>query len=241
MNGIQLLLGRRKKGWSQQKAAARLGVSQPYLSLLEKGERAVTEELAHKAAHVFGLSPAALPMKVAPQSLRSTNEDELATDLAALGYPGLSHFESSLRRRRLRKRNPAEVLASALQVRDLDSRLTEALPWVLVRFPELNWHWLVSAAKLNDLQNRLGFVTNVARRLAERSGESEKAASLAQQESVLERSRLAREDTLCHQSLTKAERRWLRGHRSREAKHWRLLTDLSPEHLSYAVDDETRA
>lgn len=234
MTGMQLVLGRRKKGWNQQQAAARLGVSQPYLSLLEKDERAVTEELAHKAAHVFGLSPAVLPMKTVPQSLQSPNDDQLATDLAALGYPGLSHLKFSQRRKRLRKRNPAEVLASALQVSELDTRLTEALPWVLLQFPELNWHWLVSAAKLNDLQNRLGFVTNLARRLAESRGESEKAAFLAQQESALERSRLAREDTLCHESLTTAERRWLRDHRSPEAKHWGLLTDLSPEHLSYA-------
>ena len=234
MTGMQLVLGRRKKGWSQQRAAARLGVSQPYLSLLEKGERAVTVALAHKATHVFGLSPAALPMKAVPQSLRSANEDELATDLAALGYPGLSHLASSRRGRRLLKRNPAEILASALQVSDLDSRLTEALPWVLLRFPDLNWNWLMTAAKLNDLQNRLGFVTSVARQLTERRGESEKAAFLARQESVIERSRLAREDTLCHESLTNAERRWLRDHRSPEAAHWGLLTDLSPEHLSYA-------
>jgi hypothetical protein len=44
--------------------------------------------------------------------------------------------------------------------------------------------------------------------------------------SALERSRLMREDTLCHESLTEAERRWLRKNRPAEAKHWRLLTDL---------------
>ena len=234
MTGMQLATGRRQKGWSQQKAATRLGVSQPYLSLLEKGERVVTEELAHKAAQVFGLSPVALPMKSTPHNLQSAKEDELAADLAALGYPGFSHLLAVRRRKRLRRRNPAEVLASALQVNELQSRLTEALPWVLLSFPELNWQWLVSTAKLNDLQNRLGFVTNVARRLAETRGESEKAALLAQQESALERSRLAHEDTLCHESLTRAERRWLRDHRPPEAKHWGLLTDLSPEHLSYA-------
>ncbi|HEX9002364.1 MAG TPA: hypothetical protein VGB07_20825, partial [Blastocatellia bacterium] len=93
---------------------------------------------------------------------------------------------------------------------------------------------LTNAAKLNDLQNRLGFVVNVARRLAERQGEREKVALLAQQEMTLERSRLFREDTLCHDSLTAAERRWLRKNRPPEARHWRLLTDLSPEHLDYA-------
>ena len=234
MTGMHLVLERNRKGWSQLEAASRLGVSQPYLSLLEKGVRRVPDQLARRAAQVFGLSPVALPLKARQESLQVANEKELAVDLATLGYPALSHLRSARRTKARQRKNPAEVLASALQFGDLDSRLTEAMPWVVLEFPELDWQWLVSVAKLNDLQNRLGFVTNVARRLAERRGENEKAELLAQQESVLERSRLAREDTLCHASLTLVERTWLRRHRSDEAKHWGLLTDLSPEHLSYA-------
>jgi hypothetical protein len=94
---------------------------------------------------------------------------------------------------------------------------------------------LVRAAKVNDLQNKLGFVTNVARRLAEKLGKHETVSLLREQESVLERSRLVREETLCHDSLTQSERRWLQSNRSDEAKHWNLLTDLSPEHLSHAI------
>jgi len=149
--------------------------------------------------------------------------------LAALGYPGLSYLKSR------RKRNPAEVMLSALSANNLDSRLAEALPWVLLKHPDLNWEWLVRAAKVNDLQNKLGFVTSVARRLAEKLGKQETAALLREQESTLERSRLVREDTLCHDSLTQSERRWLCSNRSDEAKHWNLLTDLSPEHLSNAI------
>jgi hypothetical protein len=117
----------------------------------------------------------------------------------------------------------------------LDSRLVEALPWIVLKFPDLDWQWLANAARVNDLQNRLGFVTGVARRLAERLGEQETAALLAREESALERSRLMHEDTLCHASLTETERRWLRKNRPREAKHWRLLTDLTPEQLDYAT------
>jgi hypothetical protein len=51
----------------------------------------------------------------------------------------------------------------------------------------------------------------------------------------LEPSRLAREDTLCHDSMTNVERRWLREHRSPHAAHWNLLTDLRREHLPYAA------
>jgi hypothetical protein len=126
-------------------------------------------------------------------------------------------------------------MLSALSANNLDSRLAEALPWVLVKHPDLNWEWLVRAAKVNDLQNKLGFVTSVARRLAEKLGNHETVSLLREQESTLERSRLVREETLCHDSLTQSERRWLRSNRSDEAKHWNLLTDLSPEHLSNAI------
>jgi hypothetical protein len=105
----------------------------------------------------------------------------------------------------------------------------------LLKHPDLDWQWLVRAAKISDLQNKLGFLTNVARRLAEKLGKDETATLLREQESALDRSRLVREETLCHDSLTQAERRWLRSNRSAEAKHWNLLTDLSPDHLSHAL------
>ena len=229
MTGEQLISGRERKGWSQEHAASRLGVSQPYLSLLERGGRRVPEKLARKAAGVYGLSPATLPVGTTWDSVRPVEESALALDLASLGYPGLSYLKPR------RRKNPATVLLSAFAAGDLDSRLVEALPWVVWKFPDLDWRWLMGAARLYDVQNRLGFVTNVARRLSEVAGEHDKAALLRQREADLERSRLAREDTLCHDSLTEAERRWLRKHRSAEAKHWGLLTDISPEHLSYAA------
>jgi transcriptional regulator with XRE-family HTH domain len=229
MTAQEMRAGRERRGWSQEQAARRLGVSQPYLSLMEQGGRRVPERLARKAADLYGLSAAVLPTETSWDGVLPAGGDALARDLAALGYSGFSHLRPG------RKKNPAEVVLRALSAPDLDSRLTEALPWVLLKFPDLDWGWLVAAAKLNDLQNRLGFVTGVARRLAERSGEAEVAELLARQESGLERSRLAREDTLCHESLTEAERRWLREHRPPEAKHWRLLTDLSPEHLGHAA------
>jgi hypothetical protein len=57
--------------------------------------------------------------------------------------------------------------------------------------------------------------------------------ALAAIEQRLERSRLVREDTLCQESMTQAERRWLRDRRSPQAQHWNLLTGLLPEHLRY--------
>jgi transcriptional regulator with XRE-family HTH domain len=229
MTGTDLKSGREKKGWTQDQAASKLGVSQPYLSLLEKGARRVPEKLARKAITVYRLSPATLPVETSWHAVQSRNDDALASELAMLGYPGLSHLKAR------RKRNPAEVVLSALVNEELDTRLAEALPWVLLEHPDLDWQWLVRAAKVNDLQNKLGFVTNVARRLGENLGRNDTAKLLRDQEGALERSRLAREDTLCHDSLTQAERCWLRANRSEEARHWNLLTDLSLEHLSHAL------
>lgn len=187
------------------------------------------EKLAVKAVRVYGLSKALLPVDTT-RDQASPDERRLPSELAALGYPGLSYL-----RPRGHKKNPAELLLSAVSKNNLDSRLVEALPWVALKFSDLDWQWLANAARARDLQNRLGFVISVARRLAQQRGEGEKAAMLAREEAALERSRLMREDTLCHDSLTRAERRWLRKHRPREAKHWRLLTDLTPEQLDHAV------
>jgi transcriptional regulator with XRE-family HTH domain len=229
MTGNDLRSGREQKGWMQEQAALKLGVSQPYLSLLEKGTRRIPDRLARKATTLYGLSAAKLPVEASGHSVQAKHDDELASDLASLGYPGLAYLKSR------RRRNPAEVVLTALMAENLDARLAEALPWVLLKHPDLDWHWLARAAKINDLQNKLGFVTNVARRLAEKLGQDDTASLLREQESNLERSRLVREDTLCHDSLTQSERRWLRSNRSDEAKHWNLLTDLSPEHLSHAL------
>ena len=106
------------------------------------------ERLVRKSATLYGLSAAKLPMNASPHNVQAKNNDALASDLAALGYPGLSYLKPR------RKKNPAEVMLLALKADNLDSRLTEALPWVLLKHPDLNWEWLVRAAKVNDVQNK---------------------------------------------------------------------------------------
>ena len=228
MTGGDLKTARERKGWTQEETASRLGISQPYLSLLEKEFRRVPDKLARKAISALRLSLANLPVKTDWEAVRATSESSLAADLAQLGYPGLSHLK------RGRKKNPAEVLLSALGTKDLNSRLIEALPWVLLKYSDLDWQSLIKEAKVRDLQNKLGFLISIARKVAEKQGNNEKAELLRSKEALLERSRLLREDTLCHNSLTNAEREWLKTSRSAEAKYWRLLTDLIPDHLSYA-------
>lgn len=229
MTGEDLKLGRKQKGWTQAEAAQKLRVSQPYLSLLEKGSRRVPEDLARKAAIIFGLSAVALPVNTTVESVQPSDSKTTATDLACLGYPGFSYLKTK------RRKNPTEVLLSALSSQRLESRVAEALPWLLLEYPNLDWKLLISAAKLRDLQNKLGLVTCVARILAERRGEFEKAELLRAKEKMLEPSRLLLEDTLCNDSLTHAEKRWLETNRTAEARHWRVLTDLTIEHLNYSA------
>ena len=223
--------GREAAKLTQKEAAGKLGVSQPYLSLLERGDRRVSARLARKATTLYRLSPVVLrfTMQATSGRMHAVPAQKLAEELSALGYPGLSHVRSR------RQRNPAEVLFSALAQDDLESRLSEALPWVVLHYTDLDWNWLASAVKQHDLQNRLGFVTTFAIRVAERKGDSSKVAALKRYESLLEHARLAREDTFCHQSLSKAERKWLEEGRSEDARHWNILTDLRPEHVKYAA------
>jgi hypothetical protein len=127
--------------------------------------------------------------------------------------------------------NPTAVLLAALRQNDLPSRVVEALPWLALHFPDLDQGWLVEQAKLHDVQNRLAYVVTLASEVAGVGV----AARLRDLVRALEPSRLAREDTLCHDSMTDAERRWLRQQRPQQAEHWNLLTDLRREHLPYAA------
>jgi hypothetical protein len=97
----------------------------------------------------------------------------------------------------------------------------------------MDWDWLVRNAKVHDRQNRLGFAVALASEVAEGKNENGRARKLRQCLEDLESARLAREDTFCHDSMTQAERAWLREHRSSAAAHWNLLTDMKGEHLAY--------
>lgn len=126
----------------------------------------------------------------------------------------------------------------ALSLRDLDPRLAEALPWLLVRFEGFDLEKLVSRAKSMDLQNRLGFTVSMACQVAERNPAfAHRLDELRRLEQALERSRLALEDTYDRRETSGRMRAWLRENRSSAAKHWNLLTDLKPEHLPYADKD----
>jgi transcriptional regulator with XRE-family HTH domain len=232
VNPQDLKAGRKQSKLTQAAAASKLGVSQPYLSLLEKGHRDVPSNLARKAATLYRLSPTVLPFTWDAMSgqVPVVPAQTMAEDLGTLGYPGFSYLRSR------RKRNPVEVLFFALAQRDLEPRLTEALPWVVLHYTNMDWQWLFTSAKQHDLQNRLGFVTTFALRVLEsRRPHGYDVELLTKCTDQLEQMRLAKEDTLCHESLSIAEREWLRERRSDDARHWNLLTDLSPDQFRYAA------
>lgn len=228
MTGHQLRKYRKKSGLTQVGAARALGVSQTYLSLLENGDRPLNPRLERKAVNAFSLSLTELPSKARQLKVDTVNDDQLTVDLATLGYKGFSHYKPA------RRKNPADVLLSALNANNRDARLMEALPWLVLAFPSMNWHDVKRVAKMHDLQNRLGFVVSVARGLAEKRRDKTAVATLAQREAELDRSMLAREDTLCNDQMTNAERRWLATNRTDDAKHWRILASLSPQLVRYA-------
>jgi len=230
MTGHQLAHYRKQKKRTQVETARALGVSQTYLSLLEAGKRPLNKRLQKRAARIFELPPTELPARLLSGELPSVTDDQLAADLADLGYPGFAH----LRRKRQRRKNPADVLLSGLNARQRDARIMEAMPWLALTFPGMRWTQLMMLSKSVDLQNRLGFVVSLARELAEERGETKTSEVLQAQEHLLERSRLAREDTLCNDAMTKAERNWLATHRTANAKHWGILTSLSPKLVRYA-------
>lgn len=207
-------------------------MSQSYLAMLEGGERRVTPQLARKFRTVYNLSPTTLPTPDVFEPRANVDGEQFAAMLAALGYPGFAYLKP-----RVREKNPAEVLLEALSQEQLEGRLVEALPWLLVRYWDMDRVWLVRQAKLNDLQNRLGFVVSLAKRVSQKTDPSNenRSRSLKELEETLEKSRLTREDTFLKASNTDVERRWLRQNRSEEAKHWNLLTNWRPEHLGYVL------
>ncbi len=224
MNGVALKVARTALTWTQAEAAKHLGVTQAYLSMVERGSRPVSKELATAVLNLYPLPPTARPWQAVSTNTSGSCYEEC---FGELGYTGFAYLRS---RKAL---NPAELLLQALDEDELDARVVEALPWLPLRFPDMDWEWLVTNAKLRDRQNRLAFVTTVALQAARNRQQTPVQGALALQVERLERSRLATEDTLCNASLSQVERAWVRLHRTEAAAHWNLLTDLKVEDLAY--------
>jgi len=229
MDGKILRETRQTKNWTQNEAARALGVTQAYVSMLETGYRPVSKPFVRKAVKVLDLPPTALPLpSEVPAAPVISRKHNLTADLAALGYPGFAYLRTNV------KKNPAAVLLDALNQPDLDARVAEALPWLVLTYVDMDWDWLVRNTKVRDRQNRLGFAVSLAAEVAESKSENDRARKLQECLQLLERAQLAGEGTFCRDSMTQAERKRLREHRSAAAAHWNLLTDMKGEHLAEA-------
>lgn len=157
--------------------------------------------------------------------------DQLAAELATLGYPGFAYLK-----KQGSQRDPGSILLAALACNNLDARLFEALPWLVVtHWKGLDRDRLVQQATASDVQNRLGFVVSLARSATRRI-----VPTYAQRDQALEALELAlrerllpREESL--HEMNRAERKWLKDHRPKEARDWNLLTDWQPGMLRYVA------
>jgi len=207
-----LQLWRRRNNLRQVDAAALLGVSQPYLSLLEKGSRPLSRELRGRLNLVHGGFG------------QGSTDDQFRAQLSALGYPGFAHVNLARP-----VPTPSVVLLNALSQPTLDARVAEALPWLARQYAgELDWTWLVRQAKLRNLQNRMGFLISLAP-LSSVETPHESAMRRAMED--LDEARLLAEATFCWDSMPASTRQWIRKHRSREAAHWNVVTRMRPEEL----------
>jgi transcriptional regulator with XRE-family HTH domain len=222
MTGQTLRQARTDVGMSQVEAAAQLGVSQTLLSLMEKGERSVTPAVAQRAVTHLHATPELLPVSTKTRH----SDDQLAADLGALGYPGYGYLRSQ-------PRNPAEVFFDALDRPDLDARLVEALPWLPLRYSNMDWNWLTTQAKVHNRQNRLGFVVALSAKVAKKHAKRDIVKRLSQVVKTLEEGRLAKTDTLCQESWPPSQRKFAHNQRSVLAAHWKLDTRLTEENLAY--------
>jgi DNA-binding transcriptional regulator YiaG len=222
MSGLQVQQTRKRQGLTQQEAAHLWGVSQGYVSLMERGQRRVPERLARRLLRSDPNLVTALPLRVTSQAAQ-----DLPKLVGSLGYPGFEY----LAERRLAS-NPAAVVLAALKGPLVPARVTEALPWILRRFVDLDWSWLVNEAKLANVQNRLGFLVSLAEELATAKNDLTAARTLGAVRLRLEDARLVKEDTL-GRTLTEPERQHFRQHRPEEAAHWNLLTGLRASDLRH--------
>ena len=225
VTGTDLREARQTRAMTQQQVAAKLGVSQAYVSMLESSRRLVPRHVAQRLVALLEMPATTLPVRDG----KAVNGDQARRALGALGYDAFAYLAAG------RPRNPAELLLSVLRADDVEARVVEALPWLVVRFADLDWEWLVPAAKHDDLQNRLGFVLSLGKGLAAAHGHHDAARRLADWEHRLEKSRLQADDSFARRAMTEAEARWLRSHRSPEAAQWNVLSSLTVQALAHAT------
>lgn len=181
----------------------------------------MTPRVVRRTVSVYGLSPEVLPVDedfVPTQR----SDDQLVGWLVRLEYPGFAYLKTYTARK-----HPYDVLLTALGQGSLDGRVAEALPWVAMKYGRPD-PWLVENARKFNLQNKLGFVVRLGRRVAESRSDNTRSKELGKLEEMLEESRLANEGFFYRLPMTEREREWLSKNRTVDAAHGNLLADMRP-------------
>ncbi len=160
------------------------------------------------------------------RNMESENQ-RLASCLAFIGYPGYGYLRSCER-----GEAPRKVLLAVLSCNEPEPRMIEALPWLILRYWCMDFDGLIEEAKALHVQNLLGFLVNVARRISQRGSNRIRTETLKWIEADLDSSRLNGEFFLFPIKTT-IQRDWIASNREPEAKHWGILATLKPEHIDY--------
>ena len=100
MNGAQIKEARLVASCTQQEAARKLGVTQAYLSMVERGNRPVSTELTSRAVELFEVPAIALPFKECDSGSRddsffACDEEACGQDAAAIQSRWLTFVSST--------------------------------------------------------------------------------------------------------------------------------------------------
>jgi hypothetical protein len=155
--------------------------------------------------------------------LDTANDNErLAEEFGALGYPGYAYLGKDLRG------TPDKIMLDALTQTSLDPRLIEALPWLLSEYCELMQE-VAKQAKRLGCQNKLGFLLSIAARLPQNS--LDRINTLKSVITQLDAFRLQTESSFY--PMPDVLLSWTVQQRTCEAAHWKVLSTLKLENLDY--------
>jgi hypothetical protein len=144
-----------------------------------------------------------------------------------VGYPGFAYL------RNRRPLNPAEVLLRALRAGDVDARMVEGTTLGAVEVPGSRLGVAPARSKRGRPSEPAG-ISGVGRPTTGRASRRNRSGEeLAEQEQTLEGSRLQREGAF-RESLTDAERRWLREKQPPHATHWNMFSTVNASELANA-------
>ena len=207
MTGNRMQQFRQNSGWNQARLAARLGVAQAYVSMMERED--VRCRIAWRGGAIcFSCRPrfCRCPDKGAGQTGRR------GLDCRESRPVGISWFQVFVQART----KTASCRASSPGIGPPAARTeaSEALAWLLLQFEDLDAAWLVGEAESPDLQNRLGFTVSLARNVAHHSPEfGHRSRSLKALEEKLKPSRLANEGTFGGGEMSQGMPAWVRKNR----------------------------